>query len=502
MLTQAMNSFQVASLEYREAKKAQYTDMTGVSGAKTYFRASELGSGDRKIIYSFFKHQLPMVPKTAKNLRQLQNGDYTHDRFQSAWEEMGALISMEDRLSSKDDEGGLAEYSWEWAGHYDGLLDMNILRAHALGKTTVNMVKKLDEAGVETNEWEMEVNIDDDFAREIGIFDAEGNLSESYEPITMVADIKTMNPFGFKSLKGGNLEKIVGYIDQLSFYMYMLNTPYGSIFVEDKGSQDLCEIQIVWTDLHEGQEYVFDADLHGEIEAGNGVHRVVINNARFFGNDKELGLVPRLDHLWKTKETLQKIEAGELDNSVADVMPSRCSQDPSNFPCSWGGGGEKCEFFNHCWDDNHGGNAIKPEEACPPDKIWEITYTFVDNTVGAVQIDSRKVPAGITKESFEALVKMGALDPSQFAIKEINEVEGEPEAEDTEIKIDGMFGAGGVLNLAPPEAPSETIEYTTKDGKRAMQCVKCHKESTYTRLGAGNTKQCPFCKHTNKIIKL
>ena len=494
MLLHAMNSFQVASREYKEAKKGQYADKTG---PKNFFRASELGSGDRKIIYSFFKHQLPAKGRSAKSLRQLENGDLVHEKWQTAWEDMGVLISMEQRLSSRDDTDGLAKYPWEWAGHYDGLLDMNVLRAHALGKTTVNMVKKLNEAGEETDEFEMEVSIDDDFAEEIGIFkvDAEGN--STYEEITMVADIKTMNPFGFKSLKGGKLSEITGYIDQLSFYMYMLNTPYGSIFVECKGSNDLCEIQIVWADLHEGQEYVFDPDLHGEIEAGNGVHRVVINNDRFFGSDKEVGLVPRLDKLWNTKEMLLKIESGELDNPMQEVMPPRCSTDPSKFPCSWGEGKEKCEFFDHCWNDIHQGCATKPEEGCPEELVWEIDYQFVDNTMGKVKIDSRKVPAGISIEAFKSLVKLGALDPSQFAIREINEVEGEPT--DSADQIDHMFGAGGELNLAPPAEASETVEYTNAEGKKAIQCTKCHKETTYQKLGTGNTKKCSFCNHINKV---
>ena len=489
MLLQAMNSFQVASREYKEAKKGQYADRTG---PKDFVRASEMGSGDRKIIYGFFKHQLPTSGRSAKSLRQLENGDKVHERYQTAWEDMGALISLEERLSSRDDVDGLAKYPWEWAGHYDGLLDMNVLRAHALDKVTVNMVKALDESGVETDQWEMEVVIDDNFAEEIGIFkeDAEGN--SLYEPITMVADVKTMNPFGFKSLKGGKLSEITGYIDQLSFYMYMLNTPYGSIFVEDKGSNDTCEIQIVWTDLHEGQEYVFDADLHGEIESGNGVHRIVINNDRFFGSDKEIGLVPRINKLWDTREMLLKIEAGEADNPISEVMPPRCSTDPSKFPCSWGEGKEKCEFFNHCWNDTHHGNAIKPEEACPEDLVWEVGIFGTP-----VQIDSRKVPAGVTREAFLALVTMGVLDPTKFAIKEINEVEGEPD--DTEAKIDHMFGAGGELKLAPPEQASETVEYITADGKKAIQCVSCHKEVTYQKLGTGNTKKCPFCNHISKV---
>jgi len=482
-----MNSFEVASREYKEVKQAQYTDMTGADKAKTYFRASELGSGDRKIIYSFFKHQLPTVPKTAKNLRQLNNGTKVHERYQSAWEDMGVLISMEERLTSKDDEGGLAVYPWEWAGHYDGLLDMNVLRAHALGKTTINTVKN------DADEWEMEVIIDDNFAEAIGIFkeDAEGN--STYEPITMVADIKTMNPFGFASLKKGNLSQITGYIDQLSFYMYMLNTPYGSIFVEDKGSNDLCEIQVVWTDLHEGQEYVFDPELHGEIEEGSGIHRVIINNDRFFGSDKEIGLVPRIDRLWNVKETLMKIEAGELDNPMADIMPARCSQDPSNFPCSWGKGAEKCEFFDHCWNDAHHGCATKTEEGCPEELVWQVGI-FGSTT----QIDSRKVPAGVTREAFLALVTMGVLDPTKFAIKDPGAAP-EAEVEDAEVKADHMFGSGVELKLDAPTEASETVEYITADNKKAIQCTKCHKEITYAKLGAGNTKKCPFCNHISKV---
>jgi len=541
MLMQAVNKFIMASREYSEQSKAQYTDKGNV---KNYFRASELGGGDRKILYGFFKHQIPVIPRTTKNLRQLANGDSMHARYQKWWEDMGVLISMEERLSSKDDDY-LKQFEWEWAGHYDGLLDVNILRAHAQDLCTIGYSKNED-----TDQWEIEVDIDDTYAKSIGLYTAEGEYNEAYEALPMVADLKTMNPWGFKRVANGDVSELRGYIDQITFYMYMLNTPYGSIYIEDKGSNDLVEVQILWHDMHEGADYQFTPEIHGE--PADGVLRVVVDSERFYGSDQVLGVVARVNQLWETKKLLEAAQATNAD--MADIMPPRCSESPDAFPCSWGKGAEKCEFFNHCWNQYTNGLSIVAYEACPEELQWEIIAEGEAN----YKVDSRKVPAGVTLEALQALVDMQAVDISQFLVD--TEADVAPEVEEEDLNADHLFDSGGELNLGPatvefigqalnvpitpaaatpaaatptktvgsPAAkspsvgkpvlqggpapankvdtaatalPNVAVEYINADNKKAIKCLKCSEELTYMKLGNGCTKKCEKCGNVNKVLR-
>lgn len=491
MLLQAMNSYILASRDHKEAMKGQYNDKAGTDGAKTYFRASELGDADRKIIYGFFKHQLPVIPRTANSLRKLVNGDYVHKRYQEAWEEMGVLIAMEERLSSKDDEY-LQQFPWEWAGHHDGELDMNILRAHALGKCTLETVKN-EETGV----YEIQVNLDDAYAAEIGIFD------ENYQPVTMIGDIKSMSQWGFKRIRDKkDISEIQGYIDQIMFYMYMKNTPYGSIFIEEKDTNSLVEVQIVWKDLHDGVVYGFTPELHGEQDYASQI-RLVVDMERFAGSETQEGSVQRIDRLYKTIETIRKIDAGEIGNNIADVMPARCSDNASKFPCSWSDGREKCGYFDHCWNQEHNGYAVRPYEACPPDKIWDIFDYEDDAGQHFLKVDSRKVPAGVSQEAFATLVSMKALDVSQFLIESQPVPIREAMQTATDAEADKMFGAGGELMLGTPSAASgsgatEAVKYKIDSGDWAIKCTNCAREVTFKRV-VGGVKPCPFCNHENRI---
>lgn len=498
MLVEAMNSFQVAKRAHGENVKAQYTDKTGKTGAKNYFRASEMGMSDRKIIYSFFAHNLPKREKSAQNLRQLENGDFVHDRYQSAWEQMGVLISMEDRLSSKNDEY-LAQFPWEWAGHYDGLLDVNIMRAHAIGKANLHSV-----FNEETEKWELEVELDEAYANSIGIFDENGDIAEDYEPLTMVADIKTMNPWGFKAIKEkGDVSNIAGYLDQISFYMYMLNTPYGSIFIESKDNNDVVEVQVLWKDMHEGVEYTWDKDIHGEQDSSK--VRVVIDTARFFGSDNFEGVVQRVSRLWDIKEKLEKADAEGDQETLLSLFPERCADKPDSFPCSWGhktGKPTYCEFYEHCYSNIHGGKAVKTVEAIPEEAKW----VFEDDN-GEVVIDNRKVPEGIDYNGFITLVEMGALDYTKFLAEDfVNPVEADTseEAFSNSLNDDNLFSNSGELNLGvskAQDAPTEATEYETEEGKKAIDCINCGKQVTYQKLGNGGTKKCPHCKHTNRVTR-
>jgi hypothetical protein len=502
LLINAMHAFQVAKREHSENVKAQYTDKKGGDGAVTWFRASGLGEDDRKAIYRFFAHQLPTQSKSAQNLRQLENGDKVHERYQDAWEDMGILISMEDRLSSKNDEY-LKQFEWELAGHYDGLLDVNVIRAHALGLTKLNSV-----FNEETESWELEVELDEAYANSIGIYE------EGYEPPVMVADIKTINPWGFKAIKEkGDISNVQSYIDQIMFYMYMLNTPYGSLYFEAKDNNDDCEVQVLWRDLHDSEEepflYEWDDTIHGEQE--NGKVRVVVTSERFYGSDTQEGVVGRNERLWNIRKQLIEADAAGDMETIRNIMPVRCAETPDKFPCSWGhktGKPSYCEFYDHCWSKQHGGNAVRPYEAVPAEAIWE--FEEEDGTI--IKVDNRKVPEGIDEDTFASLIGMGALKLELFLIDSTEgnlETDGFEESDYEEspegFNEDNLFGTDGSLVVSTPaargEMPSEALEYTTEDGKKAIDCLNCGRQIQYQKLANGGTKKCPHCKHTQQVVR-
>lgn len=503
MLVNAMSAFQVAKRVHSENVKAQYTDKKADNnGAQTYFRASGLGESDRKAIYRFFAHQIPTQPKSAQNLRQLENGDFVHERYQKAWEDMGILISMEERLSSKNDEY-LSQFEWELAGHYDGLLDVNIIRAHALGLTTLNSV-----FNEETEEWELEVELDEAYANSIGIYE------EGYEPPTMVADIKTINPWGFKAIKEkADISNVQSYIDQIMFYMYMLNTPYGSLYFEAKDNNDVCEVQILWKDIHDTEEdpytYEWDESIHGELETGK--VRVVVTSDRFYGSDTQEGVVGRNERLWNIrKQLIESDEAGDTE-AIRNIMPARCADTPDKFPCSWGhktGKPSYCEFYDHCWNKHTGGNAVRPYEAIPAEAIWE----FDDEDGSIIRVDNRKVPENVDQDTFASLIGMGALKLEMFLIdedtaSEEDAEEGEYEESSEGFNEDNIFGADGSIKIdGPAEAlpegsPTEAKEYIMEGGSKAIDCLKCGKQVPYQKLASGGMKKCPHCKHMQKVVR-
>lgn len=510
MLVHAVNKYQVAKRNFKEEEKNQYLDKTGNTGAKEFFRASEFGNGDRKLVYSFFKHQLPSITRTPKSLRTLENGDYVHMRWQTAWDEMGIMLEPklgdngkydEVRLASKDDDY-LKQYPWELFGHYDALLDMNIVKAHAEGLCTVSSA--LNE---ETNKYEMEVELEDSYAKEIGLLNADGTLSEAYAPKKAVADIKSMNQWGFKRLKEkADISAIQGYIDQISLYMFMLNVPYGILFIEDKGGQDLVEIQVVWKDLHADVEYGFD--VFGSQD--NTQVRLTIDNARFFGVHEEDengdsvvltdGLLDRVDRLWGTVKALRALEVAGADlNDYAGVMPMRCSDNPAKFPCSWADGAEKCEFYEHCWNRNHQGVLTKTAEECPAEMRWELE---LPEHSGNVVLDARKLPAGMTQELLFQLVNVTEIDLTPFLLGDVPIAE-KPLAEAVKTAntadMDDMLSPTGELILTV-DTPAEAKEYEDT-GSKCIDCLNCGKQVKYTRLAPGGIKKCPHCGNVNKVTR-
>jgi hypothetical protein len=341
------------------------------------------------------------------------------------------------------------------------------------------------------------------------LFDDDGNIAEDYNPPTILADIKTMNPWGFKAIKGkGDLSKIVGYLDQISFYMYMKNTPYGSIFIESKDNNETVEVQVLWRDMHEGVMYEWDEDIHGKNDGT--VVRAVIDSDRFFGSDKVEGCVPRLDRLWKLKVQLEEAqEAGDMQR-IAELMPDKCDgvETSESFPCSWGhkkGNIQYCEFFNHCWNPATDGKAIAEFQECPDEYVWE----FEGEQEGEIiRIDTRKVPKGVDEDGFLQLVGMGALDYTQFLVASSAIIAIKPDVQEEQhesaLNADNLFSSTGELKIGAPaseDVPTEALEYITEDGKKAIDCLNCGKQNTYQKLATGGTKKCAHCKHTNRVVR-
>lgn len=289
MLIEAINNY----LMDQAKSKNNYT--------KKYFRASELGSGDRKIVYSFF-NSVPKKELTPDQIRVFENGHSVHERYQKLWEQMGCLLSMEKSVSSKN-HPILKQYEWELRGHYDAILDAKILQKYAKRKSTM-----------------------------------------STDSVPIVVDIKTMSNWGFQKLLENNLAYCQSYIDQLSIYMYLTGIPYGILFVENKEKNKIIELQVVWTDLN-GKQYTFDSSIHGEITSG--ILRLNINTERF----KER-VINRLNQIWGIIQQLQET------NDVS-LIPEPCSPRPDRFPCSWDQGQSKCPYFDHCWNSSHRGKSLK-----------------------------------------------------------------------------------------------------------------------------------------------
>lgn len=347
MLAKAMDAFILQKHEYGAQIKNQHVQRVGKR--KDYFRASELGlliEGKRKLLYKFFEHQITSASKSPLNLWQLENGDFVHERYQRAWRMMGIVVqrngkdSMEMEVNSRNDEI-LGKYEWYLPGHYDGELDMNLVKAYATGKAWLKGV-------VQAGKLVFLPQLDFEYGKSIGYFTEDGQVNPDYKPLSMVADIKSMNPFSFKNLKNGDTTPIEGYLYQLSAYMYLLNTPYGCIYVENKGNNSVLEVQIVWKDFKGGQ-YDFSEDLHGEEDER--IMRVYIDHA-FFQN-----LVDELNEFWELKKELEEAQNKGDIQFIIENMPERCSDDPNRFPCQWSTG--KCEFYDHCWNHLHQGFALK-----------------------------------------------------------------------------------------------------------------------------------------------
>lgn len=347
MLAKAMDQFILQKHNYGAHIKQQHVERVGKK--KDYFRASEIGlliEGKRKLMYKFFAHQIPSVPKSPLNLWQLENGDYVHLRYQNAWKTMGIVVqrngknSMEMEVNSKNDPV-LSKFEWYLPGHYDGELDMNLIKAYAIGKAWLKGIMK-------DGKFTFIPQLDYDYGRSIGYFTEDGQLNPDYEPVRMIADIKSMNPFSFQELQKGDTTPIESYLYQLSVYMYLLNTPYGCVYVENKGNNGVLEVQVVWKDF-KNRQYDFSEDLHGPEDER--IMRVYIDNA-FFES-----VIHQLNEFWELKKELEDaLNRGDIQ-FIVENMPERCSNDPNRFPCKWSTG--KCEFYDHCWNPIHQGYALK-----------------------------------------------------------------------------------------------------------------------------------------------
>jgi predicted RNA-binding Zn-ribbon protein involved in translation (DUF1610 family) len=142
-------------------------------------------------------------------------------------------------------------------------------------------------------------------------------------------------------------------------------------------------------------------------------------------------------------------------------------------------------------------------EACPPELIWEFVDEAEDGSTKTIQIDSRKVPQGITQEGFLSLVSAGVLDYTVFILPAEDPIgmKAEEVAEKV-LNSSNVINDKGELNLGTDAATMEAIEYETDDKQKAIKCLSCHKEITYVRLANGGTKKCPFCGNVNRVTKV
>lgn len=462
MLLNAMDAYIL-----RKPKKLQYANK---GDTKTYFRASELGMDDRKIFLSFFKHQIPTKKLTPKALRVYEIGDMVHEGYQNDWEQMGCLLSKEVQVSSKDDPH-LSKYDWELCGHYDGLLDANILYGIVTGKMDVPL---------KINDDEVFTRIDPEYKREIGFG------SPDYKPLPLVVDVKTMNPWVFDQIrKYSNFNYIDGYVLQIMFYMYMVNTPYGAIFCENKENQDRLEVQVLWEDF-KGSKY----DYHPRVfsEEGKNVKRLTVQTERFNR------LLERLSRLWGLVTEVQHLTALGDHKTIEKLVPEKCSLIPSSFPCSWGhknGKPNYCEFYDHCWNIRHHGNTVIGGE-CPQDKVW--TFELFDG--GMIRIDSRKTPYFTdTPQKFLEWVNENDIDLSTYEIKDQSkESAPQPAPEPDILDKDGNL----ITNIDTNNEIKEATEYITIDGLKAIKCPYCSFETVYRRLVNGH-KNCNLCLRKIKV---
>lgn len=509
VVAQAIDKMLVYEREVRDAAK-----MEQYGGAKTSFYPSELGNGDRKIVYGFFKDRIGAQSTfTGQNARVFDNGDYVHTRYRDYMIRLGALLTEEQSLKIEQHDFERApsavDGGYRMSGRYDQIIDLNVVRAYV--------------TGIEAWEQFLAANYEKHEIITTTLDASAGSILEElkttrwfpkagYTPDPMIIDIKSMNPWGFKALAEKNdHSSIQGYIDQVNAYEDKLGIHKGGLLVEDKEKNRLHPVPV-------------DYDPN-----------------RIHGNDVHEGISNRLGRLWN------HVKAGT-------VPEERCAgANVSKFPCKWSTG--QCDFFSHCWNDEHQGRVIPgvvaqaAEEEVELPSIEEIIEYLAEPEkyqVSAIILYLKDFPGGqdrftVTKEMPEAMLHQ-MLDFYADFVFDLDYVDLEgniQRAESEEEKIDNMMdslketapapvivtvpvGEDGVTMTATFESDANVpaagadplvnadgtfnfepgasvIERVRTDGSKEINCGKCGNLIIYKVLRGA--KECTSCKHRNVVTR-
>lgn len=321
VIEQAIDMLLLRAREARDIEKRE--QYGGVSKESIY--ASELGDGDRKLVYKFYQDELGVQSSvTAQNLRLFDNGDYVHLRYADYMDRMGALLSYEEPLRTTQAEmegrqlnpdGTGNEGGYKVSGRYDQIVDMHVIRAYVQGpeywaqfmQSYYDPHTILTQSVDQTTGAVVEQSTKTKWVPKAG-----------YQPDKALLDIKSMNEFSFKSILNNDHSKIGGYVDQLQYYAHRSGIHKTALVIEDKGKQQLKVIPV---------------DYDPQRVHGGGLHE---------------GLSARISRVWA--------------HVRSKVVPDRCpGHNRDKFPCIWSTG--RCDFYSHCWNEEHNGYALPGQAA-------------------------------------------------------------------------------------------------------------------------------------------
>ena len=471
----------------RNAERARREEEYG--SVKSSFYASELGDGDRKLVYKFFADVVgSKSPLTGQNVRVFDNGDYVHLRYLDYLKRLGALLSYEQPIKknqaelegwseldidqAKDD--GSLEAIWKVSGRYDQIIDLNVIKAYLEGEDVWSdfLGKNYDPHIFKTATTDTVTGEVTEEKEEVRWFPKEG-----YEPDQVLLDIKSMNEWGYKAVfEKNNHEDIAGYYDQLTYYGTQLGIQKTALLIEDKAKNRLGVVPVE----------------------------------------------PTEDRLAKIKEKLSRIHEHVRNRTVPE---ERCEgAKRTKFPCMWSTG--QCEFYSHCWNEQHNG-AIIPEgtEEMELPSIEELVLYLTDKEtygVSAIRLHLEGFPGGQDMVVLQADMPIQMLEQmlEYYAdyVKDLDyldedgndmatEGEEEPTQETATDEVEtgqaeaaatattDLYNENGELNLNA--TLTAATERPHPEGK-AIDCVKCGQELVYKRL-VGGSKPCSFCGHVNPV---
>lgn len=181
-----------------------------------------------------------------------------------------------------------------------------------------------------------------------------------------LVELKSINTWGFKGKDGvGTGSPKLDHLYQLMIYMWLTGIHQGWILYEDKNEQDMVAIPVVYDE------------------------RVLFGS----GDERSKGLIAELEKLAEMIE--QKI------------VPPRCPEaNEEKFPCFWKRG--QCDFYDHCWNPDHNGEAIpivEEGEGIEIDGIWYDPNNITLEDLKKLKEKLIKAPVTATVETSESKTK-------------------------------------------------------------------------------------------------